>query len=290
MKFKIDKPCNENWQAMNQNEIGRHCEKCNKSVVDFTTMTRSEIVIYLLENRDQNTCGRLRKNQFEFTENDIPVLLNALQKPRFSKNAFLILALVCASLSSCSNEKSKDTQKQEIEISDSKTNLDKADSLRFTDTTNQSDNKKSTIPPKVIPPIFIDPNPEPEPFPYVLGGIEPPEPPMEIVSQSKDTILDYAEVMPEFPGGMTSFLEYLKSNIKYPELCKEMGIEGKVYVQFIVFSDGRCSSFEVLKTPHIELGKEAVRVLQEMPKWNPGMQNGRKVHVKMTVPVSFRLD
>jgi TonB family protein len=285
MKFKIDNPCKENWLNMNKNEIGRHCEKCDKSVVDFTAMSRAEIMNYLLENPNQRTCGRLQKNQFEFTEDDIPVLLTTISKPRFRKNAFLILALVCASLSSCTNEKSKDSPNQEIPIV--KTNNNKTDSLsKCADTTIESNTNKNHIPKE----IFIEPIPDPDPFPYVLGEIEPPDPPVEIVSQSKDTILDFAEVMPEFKGGMNAFMEYLQANLKYPDLCKEMGIEGKVYVRFVVHSDGSCSAFQVLKTPHHELGKEAIRVLQKMPAWNPGIQNGQKVTVRMTVPVSFKLD
>jgi protein TonB len=123
-----------------------------------------------------------------------------------------------------------------------------------------------------------------------LGGIEPPEPPPEIIYETKDSILDFAEVMPTFPGGMNAFMEFLQANLDYPEICKEIGIEGKVYVRFIVHTDGSCSRFEVLKTPHPELGKEAIRVLQKMPKWNPGLQNGQKAIVKMNVPVSFKLD
>lgn len=293
MKLKIEEPCTENWQKMSQNDIGRHCEKCNKSVVDFTSMSRPEIMIYLLENPNQRTCGRLKKNQFEFTEADLPVLLTTLSKPRFRNNAFLILALVCASLSSCTNEKSIQPPKQEIDKPVAKIEVVKKDTLsNFTDTTTQSSKEKSNNPTSVIPlaPIIFEPFPDPDPYPYVLGGIEPPEPPPEIISETKDSILDFAEVMPTFPGGMNAFMEFLQANLIYPEICKEIGIEGKVYVRFIVHTDGNCSRFEVLKTPHPELGKEAIRVLQQMPKWNPGLQNGQKASVKMNVPVSFKLD
>jgi TonB family protein len=290
MNIKISEPCHENWQKMNQNDKGRHCEKCSKTVIDFTTKSRAEIMIYLLENPNEKTCGRLNRNQFEFKEEDIPVLLNALSKPRFSRNAFLILALVCASLSSCTNEKSNLVQNQ-TEKKPVKVNINKeVDSLNSQADTSFKNQKNNSITPKIVLPIEYIPFPDPEP--PVVGAMEfyPPEPPIDFKNETKDSILDYAEVMPEFLGGMQAYLKFLELNIKYPELCKEIGVEGKVYVRFIVHSEGSCSGFEVLKTPHPELGKEAIIVLKKMPKWIPGRQNGKAVTVKMTVPVHFRLD
>ncbi len=292
MNIKISEPCHENWQKMNQNDKGRHCEKCSKTVIDFTTKSRAEIMIYLLENPNEKTCGRLNRNQFEFKEEDIPVLLNALSKPRFSRNAFLILALVCASLSSCTNEKSNLVQNQ-TEKKPVKVNINKeVDSLNSQADTSSKKQKNNSITPKIIIPIEYIPIPYPDPEPPVVGAMEfyPPEPPIDFQNETKDSILDYSEVMPEFPGGMQAYLKYLELNIRYPELCKEIGVEGKVFVRFIVHSDGSCSGFEVLKTPHPELGKEAIIVLKKMPKWIPGRQNGKAVPVKMTVPVHFRLD
>jgi TonB family protein len=292
MKIKISEPCHENWQKMNQNDKGRHCEKCSKTVIDFTTKSRGEIMIYLLENPNEKTCGRLFRNQFEFKEEDIPVLLNALSKPRFSRNAFLILALVCASLSSCTNEKSNHGQNQTKKNS-VKVNINEGiDSLNTYADTSSENQKNNSIIPKIILPIEYIPIPYPDPEPPVVGAMEfyPPEPPLDFQNETKDSILDYAEVMPEFPGGMQAYLKYLELNIQYPELCKEMGVEGKVFVRFIVHSDGSNTQFRVLKGVHPELDKEAIRVLTKMPKWIPGRQNGKSVPVNMTVPVHFRLD
>ena len=84
-------------------------------------------------------------------------------------------------------------------------------------------------------------------------------------------------------------MKYLGSNIKYPTISQETGSQGKVIVQFVVDRDGTISNPEVVRGVDPYLDKEAIRVISSMPKWTPGVQNGKKVRVKFTVPVSFRL-
>ena len=100
---------------------------------------------------------------------------------------------------------------------------------------------------------------------------------------------DAVEVMPEFPGGSAELLKYLSTHIKYPTMSQEMGSQGRVIVQFVVDKDGTISNPEVVRGVDPYLDKEAIRVISSMPKWTPGVQNGKKVRVKYTVPVSFRL-
>ena len=84
-------------------------------------------------------------------------------------------------------------------------------------------------------------------------------------------------------------MKYLGSNIKYPTISQETGSQGKVIVQFVVDRDGTISNPEVVRGVDPYLDKEAIRVISSMPKWTPGVQNGKKVRVEYTVPVSFRL-
>ncbi len=115
MKLAIKEPCHEDWDAMKIGMISRHCGVCEKNVMDFTNSTRAEIITYILSNRNESTCGRMRRDQFEFHHEDIPVLVEVLkQKPR--NHAFLILALVSLSLTACGQEGTiKEPQKPEIE-------------------------------------------------------------------------------------------------------------------------------------------------------------------------------
>ena len=100
---------------------------------------------------------------------------------------------------------------------------------------------------------------------------------------------DAVEVMPEFPGGSAELLKYLSTHIKYPTMSQEMGSQGRVIVQFVVDKDGSITSPTVVRGVDAYLDKEAIRVISGMPKWKPGVQNGKKVRVKYTVPVVFRL-
>ena len=92
-----------------------------------------------------------------------------------------------------------------------------------------------------------------------------------------------------FPGGMTALTKYLIDNTVYPEMAKEMNIQGTVYVGFIVEKDGSVSNVKVLREIGYGLDEEAIKVVSSMPKWIPAKQNGRKVRLSMTLPVKFRL-
>lgn len=103
-------------------------------------------------------------------------------------------------------------------------------------------------------------------------------------------VFEVVEDMPEFPdGGMPGLMQYLSKNIRYPEKAHQEGTQGRVTVQFVVEKDGSISHARTLRGVHPELDAEAVRVISTMPKWKPGMQRGKAVRVKYTIPVMFRL-
>ena len=111
----------------------------------------------------------------------------------------------------------------------------------------------------------------------------------EVSSKGKDHF-DVVEVMPTFPGGMGAMMKWLSENIKYPEAAYKAKQQGRVIVTFIVDKDGSIGDVAVAKSVAPSLDEEAVRVVKSMPNWNPGMQNGKPVRVKYTVPVTFKLD
>ena len=95
---------------------------------------------------------------------------------------------------------------------------------------------------------------------------------------------------PEFPGGKSALSKYIKESINYPAAAAENGIQGTAFCQFVVNSDGSISDVKIIKSAgDPSLDKEAIRVVQTMPKWNPGMNIGQKVRVKTTASVPFRL-
>ena len=115
--------------------------------------------------------------------------------------------------------------------------------------------------------------------------IAQPEPP----TAEETKVVAVVEQMPSFPGGQSALLQYLSSNIKYPVVAEENGVQGRVIVTFVVEKDGSITDVRVVKSVDPSLDKEAQRVVKSMPKWIPGKQNGSAVRVKYTVPVTFRL-
>ena len=120
-------------------------------------------------------------------------------------------------------------------------------------------------------------------------AIAPPvEAPVE--EEEEEVIFVVVESMPEFPGGQQAMMKYVAENIKYPVIAQENGIQGRVICQFVVEKDGKVSDIQVVRSSgEASLDKEAVRVINSMPKWKPGKQRGKPVRVKYTVPVNFRL-
>lgn len=117
---------------------------------------------------------------------------------------------------------------------------------------------------------------------YVPVVVEEEEP-------EEQTIFEVVENMPEFPGGNAALMQFLSKNIKYPTIAQENGTQGRVIVQFVVNRDGSVVDPVVVRSVDPYLDKEALRVIGQMPKWKPGMQRGKAVRVKYTVPVMFRL-
>lgn len=112
---------------------------------------------------------------------------------------------------------------------------------------------------------------------------------VEEEEESAQQIFTVVETMPEFPGGQGELLKYLAKSIKYPVIAQENGIQGRVTCSFVVNRDGSIVDAEVIRGVDPSLDKEALRVINSMPKWSPGKQRGKPVRVKYTVPVTFRL-
>jgi len=98
------------------------------------------------------------------------------------------------------------------------------------------------------------------------------------------------EKKPEFPGGgEAALLKWIAQNTQYPQIAKDMGIKGKVFVQFIIDKDGSVTNVEIVRGVDASLDKEALRVVKSMPKWKPGEQRGKPVKVSFQIPINFTL-
>ena len=132
----------------------------------------------------------------------------------------------------------------------------------------------------------------------IVGGIEDDEVTEGLIVpevgevENSDFVDVYAivEQMPEFPGGEVELFHYISKNIHYPQEAKEKGIQGRVFIGFVIEKDGSVSNVRNLRGVDSELDAEAMRVVESMPKWKPGMHNGEFVRVSYQIPIHFKLE
>jgi TonB family protein len=105
----------------------------------------------------------------------------------------------------------------------------------------------------------------------------------------ENKIFDVVEEIPEFKGGIDKLYEYLNKNISYPKMAKEKGIQGRVFVQFVVWRDGSIGNIKIVRGAHETLDNEAIRVVKNMPKWDPGRLRGKAVNVRFILPIKFKI-
>lgn len=109
------------------------------------------------------------------------------------------------------------------------------------------------------------------------------------VPTEDNSLFKIVECMPEFPGGMKGCLDFIQTEMCYPEEAKKAGIQGRVILQFIIEKDGTPAQPRIVRSVHPLLDKEALRIIRQMPKWTPGKQDGKPQRVLYTIPISFRL-
>lgn len=110
-----------------------------------------------------------------------------------------------------------------------------------------------------------------------------------VKGENTDQAFTVVETMPKFPEGQAGLMRYLARSIKYPVIAQKNKEQGRVIIQMIIGTDGSLSNVKVLRSVSPSLDAEAIRVVGNMPKWEPGMQKGQAVPVKYTLPITFRL-
>lgn len=127
-------------------------------------------------------------------------------------------------------------------------------------------------------------------FPDAEGPVTPTPPVVYVESEVDDNIpVTFTEFMPKYPGGDAAFFKDLMGDLKYPDLAREMGISGSVYVQFVVEKDGSVNEVSVVRSVHPLLDREAVRAVKTLKRYTPGRQGITPVRVMFTIPVAFRI-
>jgi protein TonB len=292
MKIDIKEPCTANWNEMKIGVTSRNCQQCNKEVIDFTQMDRLAIITYLIEHSDKSVCGRINPQLVDVHVSDLPFIVDSLRKK--SNNAsFGILAALCLSLVACQEttkphpEQHKQAISKHVTTSISNTKP----SQKKTDSTKKQKQQIITVVGEIMGDIKVLPDPEPiDPMQYL---VEPPiDLPIIETKQPIDSIYQFPTKSAEFPGGMDAMFKFIKNNIVYPEYEKEIGVEGTVYLEFIVRRTGDIENIKLLRGikngPNYD--KEAIRLVKKMPKWIPGSLEGNNVSSVMRLPIKYRLD
>lgn len=154
------------------------------------------------------------------------------------------------------------------------------------------------LPPPVNPPIDVVDNTKDIPDPEIQSSEVDPDQPIQLqpmeeeeeeIIEEDNGIITMPEKMPEFPGGLEELYRFLSSNTNYPALAKDVGLQGIVYLTFVVEKDGSIKDARILRGIGGGCDEEALRVIHEMPKWTPGKQGGRKVRVQYNMPFRFKL-
>lgn len=275
IKAKIKDPCPEDWAKMKIGLCSRYCDSCSKDVMDFTGMDRREILEYLLTNHGKKVCGRIRSSQLDFTHTDYLVTIRALSRKSPSQNlSFYLLTLGTLVLAGCNHSGNAGSSLPGLPDATAvvaKVGQDTIHTTANTDTT-KCDGDSRTIE---------------DPEDYFLGEIAIA--PVDTVSQA--TPYSHVDVMPEFPGGIDGLSKFITRNLVYPKWEFDHGMEGTVYVTFVVDSQGKVKNPSILRSVEgtKNFDQEVMRVIGLMPDWTPGELSGQNVSVQFNLPIKFAL-
>jgi TonB family protein len=289
IKPHIPNPCPENWETMKIGLHSRFCENCKKDLVDFTNMSRQQILEIVFSNYNKQICGRFRKSQLDFSHTDLLITINALSKDQKNTNlAFYLLTVGTLVLMGCNGSGKGEKHKSTISI-----DFDAKDDQNEYDLETKKDKKERDVEIQTMGIVVCEINEDNIVKPDTIGtkyndselGMNGPDP--------SDEAQPYALVdeMPEFYGGITALSDYLKKNLKYPEWERKNKIEGTVYVTFMVNKDGKIKYPRILRS--VENSKnfdqEVLRIIEKMPLWKPGRLRKTNVNVQYHLPIKFIL-
>jgi hypothetical protein len=287
-KITIPKPCHEDWNKMSPKDNGRFCLSCSKTVVDFTSMLPEEIQHFFIQNQDSKICGRFRKTQLD------EIIIQIPSRILYSQNHYhkiFLLALFISmgtTLFSCTDKNGDKKKIDKIEIVETS----KTESMQVGDIKIKGNNNFVPPPP---PPLKADN------VKFVKGKTKisdakinnssPDNCKKTVVQESTaqgETYITGAviETKADYPGGINNFYQFLVNELKLPKEAENP--KGRIIVSFVIEKDGSLSSFEFPKNIDSKVETEISRVLKLSPKWHPGEQNGKKIRIKYSLPISFQ--
>lgn len=195
----------------------------------------------------------------------------------------LILAL-CTGVSAMAQKRVKHQSAQQSRARTER--IDKRKVVKISKTDKSAELPRTDGPATGMEPVVIDQGSS-EPMQQVYGEhvTDVPQPRID-----GEVIYTEPDEMPQFPGGLNGLMEFLSSNIVYPPVAAENNVQGKVLVQFVVEKDGSVGEVKILRSVEVNLDYEAIRLCKLLPKFKPGLVDGKPVRVWYTLPINFLLD
>ena len=290
----IPAPCSQDWEEMTHVEGGRHCKHCQKTVIDFTAFPDEQILRYLKEHTGERVCGRIRSRENKTELNEVIIYPRA-SPLRHGFYPLLKLSLAALLLSSCGNpeEQTKNPSVQESTVTHltdtPEVSLPGSIATREEDTSaagkTETPSPATTAP--AIPSIVGE-------LIFIVEDTIPikAEPQTGIVVNLPDsTIHSFPETPAQFPGGEDSLRAYLFRETHYPEPYKNINIQGRVIVRFVITREGKVTSPEIIRgiPGSVLLEQEALRVITAMPDWLPAKNGNTPVNSYLHLPIRFSL-
>lgn len=268
--IKVLFPCQENWDEMQSGVNGKFCGSCSKSVIDFTSFSKEEIITYLAEHRNNTLCGRFKREHVLIGCVLPAVLINSQSRiSKFHTGSVFVMAMGALMLSVSTPLHSSPYSF----FAEHGRRYNFQQDTRLLDDTSKVEKKSN------VPEIITDCE-----MPFVTGDVD-----ME-TSDSHDTVSTIL-AEPRFKGGPDELLAFIKKNINYPEWEEKNNIQGVVYVGFTVDSNGKISQPKILRSVKgsKNFDREVIRIMMMMPDWIPAMDKNGNVAMQMIIPISFKL-
>ncbi len=198
---------------------------------------------------------------------------------------YVIFGLIM--ITSCDSGQSGDrlnVSTSEIDSLDLIVDKNSADTLIPLDTTDTVAIVIPTSPPKSWPDPYIYPGLEPLPIVFPISL-----PTVDDTTGHTEQITQFPDIEASYPGGTAAMMKFVINNTRYPEVALEIGLQGRVYISFVVERDGRLTNVKIIRGISIELNREAIRVIRSMPNWEPAISKGKTVRSLYRLPISFVL-
>jgi hypothetical protein len=292
MRISIPKPCHEDWNQMSPDDKGRFCLSCQKTVVDFTKMDKSEIQQYFQTALNEKVCGRIKATDLaqEIILPEVHVYpTRFFVAPNYTPSRLFLMTVGLIFLYSCNHSDGNFTPEHTEPIHESDVRDIDSNDILIGDTVVLPE-KKSENYPFVLGEIIEDSprsidnrNNEREPT------YPPPPPdfdtnPSPVLIKEEFVLGNVHEIYPEFPGGEQAMFDFLLKNVNYNFHTM---ITGKVYVRFTIEKDGAVSNPTIVRGVSPDNDAEVLRVISMMPKWIPGSYQGKPTSTSVVIPVVF---